>query len=140
MNLNMETRNLVDGAELRVEQTDNGLRFSGYAAMFDSPSSPLPFTERIAPKAFADSLSRAARGEWVIKLLHGHDASQMLADRSQRHLPVLTIALTVGYQSITPFNTAFRQMKGVTPTEFRKRALQESALGQAPAQATPQRQ
>jgi hypothetical protein len=86
MNLNMETRNLVDGAELRVEQTDNGLRFSGYAAMFDSPSSPLPFTERIAPKAFADSLSRAARGEWVIKLLHGHDASQMLASTASGSL------------------------------------------------------
>ncbi len=75
-------------------------------------------------------------------LLHEYrieDASQMLADRSQRHLPVLTIALTVGYQSITPFNNAFRQMKGVTPTEFRKRALQESGADQAPAQATPQR-
>ena len=63
-------------------------------------------------------------------LLHEYrieDASQMLADRSHRHLPVLTIALTVGYQSITPFNNAFRQMKGVTPTEYRKRALQNSA-------------
>ncbi|MDP1930066.1 MAG: helix-turn-helix domain-containing protein [Gammaproteobacteria bacterium] len=63
-------------------------------------------------------------------LLHEYrieDASQMLADRTQRHLPVLTIALTVGYQSITPFNNAFRQMKGVTPTEFRKRALQENS-------------
>lgn len=63
-------------------------------------------------------------------LLHEYrieDASQMLADGTQRHLPVLTIALTVGYQSITPFNNAFRQMKGVTPTEFRKRALQENS-------------
>ncbi len=62
-------------------------------------------------------------------LLHEYrirDASQMLSDASQRHLPVLTIALTVGYQSITPFNNAFRQSKGLTPTEFRKKALHEA--------------
>jgi AraC-like DNA-binding protein len=62
-------------------------------------------------------------------LLHEYrikDACVMLADAQQRHLPVLTIALTVGYQSITPFNNAFRQAQGVTPTEFRKRALHET--------------
>jgi len=61
-------------------------------------------------------------------LLHEYrikDASQMLSDPAQRHLPVLTIALTVGYQSITPFNNAFRQTKNLTPTEFRRKALQE---------------
>jgi AraC-like DNA-binding protein len=31
----------------------------------------------------------------------------------------------VGYQSITPFNNAFRQTKNLTPTEFRRKALQE---------------
>ena len=63
-------------------------------------------------------------------LLHEYrikDACSMLANPQQRHLPVLTIALTVGYQSITPFNNAFRQAKGLTPTEFRKQALQENA-------------
>lgn len=62
-------------------------------------------------------------------LLHEYriaDASRMLSDPAQRHLPVLTIALTVGYQSITPFNSAFRLSKGVTPTEFRKKALQSA--------------
>ena len=47
----------------------------------------------------------------------------MLADPAQRHLPVLTVALSVGYQSITPFNNAFRQAKGLTPTEYRRKAL-----------------
>jgi AraC-like DNA-binding protein len=36
-------------------------------------------------------------------------------------LPVLTIALSVGYQSITPFNNAFRQLKGMTPSEYRRK-------------------
>jgi AraC-like DNA-binding protein len=51
------------------------------------------------------------------------DASQVLSDRESQNLPVLTIALSVGYQSITPFNNAFRQIKGVTPSEYRKQHL-----------------
>lgn len=49
------------------------------------------------------------------------DASNALADKTKHSVPVLTIALSVGYQSITPFNNAFRQLKGVTPSEYRKR-------------------
>ena len=56
------------------------------------------------------------------------DASVALADSSQRNTPILTIALTVGYQSITPFNNAFRELQGVTPSEYRKRSLQESKV------------
>ncbi len=48
------------------------------------------------------------------------DASGLLIDSENSAVPVLTIALTVGYQSITPFNTAFRKIKGVTPSEYRK--------------------
>jgi AraC-like DNA-binding protein len=48
------------------------------------------------------------------------DASQALSNKDNDSLPVLTIALSVGYQSITPFNNAFRQIKGVTPSEYRK--------------------
>lgn len=33
--------------------------------------------------------------------------------------PVLTIALECGYGSIGPFNRAFKQRYGITPTEFR---------------------
>ena len=51
------------------------------------------------------------------------DACEALADPENRTVPVLTIALTVGYQSITPFNNAFREIMGVTPSEFRKRKL-----------------
>ncbi|MCB1670427.1 MAG: helix-turn-helix domain-containing protein [Gammaproteobacteria bacterium] len=51
------------------------------------------------------------------------DACEALADPENRGVPVLTIALTVGYQSITPFNNAFREIMGVTPSEYRKRKL-----------------
>ncbi|MDT9002271.1 helix-turn-helix domain-containing protein [Paucibacter sp. APW11] len=52
------------------------------------------------------------------------DARQMLADPARRELPVLTIALEAGFQSIGPFNRAFKADTGLTPTEFRQRALE----------------
>ncbi len=43
-----------------------------------------------------------------------------LADPSQAEVPVTTIALDAGFQSIGPFNRAFKSDTGVTPTEFRR--------------------
>jgi AraC-like DNA-binding protein len=40
-------------------------------------------------------------------------------------LPILTIALESGYGSIGPFNRAFRQRFGMTPTEYRAAARME---------------
>lgn len=54
------------------------------------------------------------------------EAMAALADSSKRELPVLTIALTAGFQSIGPFNRAFKAATGLTPTEFRKEKLAES--------------
>lgn len=49
-----------------------------------------------------------------------------LADPAQREVPVLTIALDAGFQSIGPFNRAFKAATGLTPTEFRRQALADS--------------
>lgn len=46
-----------------------------------------------------------------------------LADPAQREVPVLTLALDAGFQSIGPFNRAFKAATGLTPTEFRKEAM-----------------
>ncbi|WP_418130187.1 helix-turn-helix domain-containing protein [Variovorax sp. 278MFTsu5.1] len=54
------------------------------------------------------------------------EAMAALADPSKRELPVLTIALTAGFQSIGPFNRAFKAATGLTPTEFRRKKLAES--------------
>jgi AraC-like DNA-binding protein len=43
-----------------------------------------------------------------------------LLDPERRDLPVLTLALDAGFQSIGPFNRAFKAATGLTPTEFRK--------------------
>lgn len=54
------------------------------------------------------------------------EAKRRLADPQQRGLPVLSIALDVGFGSIGPFNRAFKAETGLTPTEFRQQALAES--------------
>jgi AraC-like DNA-binding protein len=63
-------------------------------------------------------------------LLHEYrlaEACAMLADPNKNHLPILTIALTVGYQSINPFNRAFKERKGITPSSFRAQAFRAQA-------------
>jgi len=51
------------------------------------------------------------------------DARMALSDITQREVPVLTIAMDAGFQSIGPFNRAFKAATGLTPTEFRREAL-----------------
>jgi len=68
----IETR--TNATEFEVREEGDGMTFSGYAALFDSPSEPLPFTERIAPGAFRRSLR--ARND--IKFLWNHDAGEIL--------------------------------------------------------------
>jgi AraC-like DNA-binding protein len=50
------------------------------------------------------------------------DAKQALADPGQADVPILTIALDSGFQSLGPFNRAFKTDTGMTPTEYRKAA------------------
>jgi HK97 family phage prohead protease len=68
----METR--INSSEFEVRETEQGMTFSGYAAVFNSDSQPLPFIERIAPGAFRGSL----RNRNDIKLLWNHDTGQVL--------------------------------------------------------------
>lgn len=48
------------------------------------------------------------------------EAKAALADPSQAEVPVITIAMDAGFQSLGPFNRAFKATTGVTPTEFRR--------------------
>jgi AraC-like DNA-binding protein len=54
------------------------------------------------------------------------DARAALADPARREVPVLTIALDAGFQSIGPFNRAFKADTGQTPTEYRRQQLADS--------------
>ena len=46
-----------------------------------------------------------------------------LADTAQTDVPILTIALDAGFGSLGPFNRAFREAEGMTPSAFRRAAL-----------------
>jgi HK97 family phage prohead protease len=78
MNSTVETRRItVNEFEIREDAATEGMRFAGYAAVFDSPSEPLPFIEQIRPGAFATSLS--SRNE--IKMFVNHDTTRVLASK-----------------------------------------------------------
>jgi len=69
--------------EIRLEpDTKDGMRFTGYAAVFDSDSEPLPFTERIVPGAFKRSLK--SRNE--IKMFVNHNMDMVLASTRAKTL------------------------------------------------------
>jgi len=48
------------------------------------------------------------------------EAKAALADPTQAEVPVITIAMDAGFQSLGPFNRAFKAVTGVTPTEYRR--------------------
>ncbi|MBL4837675.1 MAG: AraC family transcriptional regulator [Kordiimonadaceae bacterium] len=53
-------------------------------------------------------------------------AKERLADVANRRLQVLVLAMDLGYGSLGPFNRAFKARTGVTPSEYRKKALAET--------------
>jgi hypothetical protein len=76
MDNQVETRRVTfNEFELREAPSGNGMSFTGYAAVFNSDSEPLPFIERIAPGAFSKSL----RSRNNIRMYMNHDSSMLLA-------------------------------------------------------------
>lgn len=57
--------------------------------------------------------------------LHHYRLQEASARLASEDLPILSIALECGYGSIGPFNRAFRQRYGMTPTEYRAAARME---------------
>ncbi|MCB9285135.1 MAG: helix-turn-helix transcriptional regulator [Lewinellaceae bacterium] len=49
------------------------------------------------------------------------EACALLTDPGRREFTVLEIAYEMGYLSLAPFNKAFRENTGMTPTEYRKK-------------------
>lgn len=67
--------------------------------------------------------------------LHYHrlkEAASRLRDPAAQRTPVLTIALEAGYGSIGPFNRAFKERFGLTPTEYRRTPLADFEIGKNP--------
>jgi len=79
----VETRRIqINDFELREGPTGDGMSFTGYAAVFNSDSEPLPFIERIAQGAFKKSL----KSRMPIKMYMNHDSSMLLASTRSKTL------------------------------------------------------
>ena len=76
----IETR--VNTTQLEIREEADGMTFSGYAAVFDSPSEPLPFIERIQRGAFRKSL----RSRNDVKFLYNHDSGEILGSTRAKTL------------------------------------------------------
>ena len=98
----MEQRVAHETIELRQE--GDGMTFTGYAAKFNSPSQPLPFTEIIKPGAFKRSL--ASRND--VKLLWNHDTSQVLGSTRAGTLTLVEDAVGLKVTAKLPNTSAGR--------------------------------
>jgi AraC-like DNA-binding protein len=64
------------------------------------------------------------------------EACQQLRDPEMRRIPILTIALSTGYQSVNTFNRGFREIMGMTPSVYRSLDTAPPAI--APRKISPQ--
>lgn len=101
----VETREFTTTIELRAE--GDGNTFSGYAALFDSPSEPLPFTEVIQRGAFSKTLR--ARND--IKMLWNHDSGQVLASTKSGTLRLQEDERGLKVTAVLPDTTAGRDAR-----------------------------
>lgn len=82
----LERRSVPMGDFAVSEGEDGQKTFTGYAALFGTPSDGLTFTEVIAPGAFKRTLSRVAEGKKFVSFLFGHDETRALATTASGRL------------------------------------------------------
>ncbi|WP_299191914.1 helix-turn-helix domain-containing protein [uncultured Erythrobacter sp.] len=96
---------------------ETGLTIAGLADRLDTPEHRLRalINQRLGYRNFSAFLNRHRIAE----------AREKLSSRDDVDLPVLTIAMDLGYNSLPTFNRAFRSETGTTPSEFRRLAFNE---------------
>lgn len=126
-----ETPAPVDGADavvagaldrlMRVERLyrEEGLTIAALALRLRVPEHRLRqlINQKLGHRNFSAFLNQWRLG----------DAKTALADPAQREVPISTIALDAGFASLGPFNRAFKADTGLTPSDFRARALSARA-------------
>jgi AraC-like DNA-binding protein len=50
-----------------------------------------------------------------------------LTDLNKGRIPILTLAIEAGFSSLAPFNRAFKDSEGITPTDYRSQQLRKSS-------------
>jgi AraC-like DNA-binding protein len=106
---------LIDAMVREKVYHRTGLTIADLAAHLAIPEYRLRETinRRLGYRNFNDFLN-----DWRLK-----EAQDRLSDPSLAAVPILTIALDLGYGSIGPFNRAFKARFDTTPSEFRQSAL-----------------
>lgn len=93
--------------EIRQGEVDaNKMTFTGYAAVFNSPSEPLPFTEFIMPGAFKRSLK--SRNE--VKLFMNHNMDIVLGSTRAKTLRLTEDSKGLLAEAVLPDTTAGRDL------------------------------
>ncbi len=111
-----EKQRLLDRLRVAMEgdfaYRENGLSIAALAGKLSIQEHALRrlINQRLGFRNFNDFLNRYRL----------RDACGRLRAPETRTLPILTIAFDVGYSSITPFNRAFKEMIGMTPTQYRE--------------------
>jgi uncharacterized protein len=96
-----------------LRQEGDGNTFVGYAAVFNSPSEPLPFIERIAPGAFSKTLRERKRD---IRLYVNHDSNMVLASRNSGTLMLSEDDRGLRVEATLPDTTAGRDIRELMRT------------------------
>jgi HK97 family phage prohead protease len=89
-----------------IDENKTGMSFTGYAAVFDSPSEPLPFTEVIRSGAFQRSLK--SRNE--VKLFMNHNTDVVLGSTRAGTLKLTEDGRGLLAQAELPDTTAGRDL------------------------------
>ncbi|WP_298337430.1 helix-turn-helix domain-containing protein [uncultured Erythrobacter sp.] len=99
---------------------ERGITIARLAAQLDTPEHRLRalINQRLGYRNFSAFLNQYRIAE----------AQQMLSASDHVDLPVLTIAMDLGYNSLSPFNRAFRSITGSSPSEFRKAAFADEPI------------
>lgn len=97
----VEKRNFIQEFEVR-ELPNGNMQFSGYAAVFNSDSEPLPFIERIMPGAFDKTLKSRNN----IKMYLNHDSTLVLGSTRSKTLRLSTDTVGLYTQADLP-NTSY---------------------------------
>ncbi|MEM1196295.1 MAG: helix-turn-helix domain-containing protein [Pseudomonadota bacterium] len=99
----------------------SGLTIAALASDLDTPEHRLRalINQRLGYRNFSAFLNRHRIAE----------ARERLVDKDSVDLPVLSIAMDLGYNSLATFNRAFRTETGTTPSDYRRLGLVE-ATGQ----------
>jgi HK97 family phage prohead protease len=103
----IETRRLtVNDFELREGPAGDGMSFSGYAAVFNSDSEPLPFIERILPGAFRKSLKSRNN----VRMYLNHDSTMLLATTRAKTLRLMEDERGLKVEADLPDTTVGRDL------------------------------